>query len=203
MKTWQGDCLAVRLGLASARRKARGQRASLQGAVKRSGYTLLELMLVLAILVVISAIAYPSAEAMFSHLRLSQGSDAVRGAWASAGSRHRMKDVPTDLPSSPTKAITASLRTVRISGDRTAKDRAALEISPALPISSARPYPKACGSAPRTPRLERHQVFRVKAAFPKIASAQTRGPAGPSSSRTGRRARMWRSFSAPPERWGW
>jgi prepilin-type N-terminal cleavage/methylation domain-containing protein len=49
-----------------------------------AGYTLLELMLVLAILVVVSAIAYPSAEAMFGHLRMSQGADAVRGAWAEA-----------------------------------------------------------------------------------------------------------------------
>jgi len=41
-------------------------------------------MLVLAIIVIISAIAYPSAEAMFSHVRLSQGADAVRAAWAEA-----------------------------------------------------------------------------------------------------------------------
>jgi hypothetical protein len=41
-------------------------------------------MLVLAIIVIISAIAYPSAEAMFAHVRLSQGADAVRAAWAEA-----------------------------------------------------------------------------------------------------------------------
>jgi Tfp pilus assembly protein FimT len=41
-------------------------------------------MLVLAIIVIISAIAYPSAEAMFSHVRMSQGADAVRAAWAEA-----------------------------------------------------------------------------------------------------------------------
>src|SRR5438874_4807621 len=50
----------------------------------RSGYTLLELMLVLAIIVVMAAIAYPSATAMYGHLRLSQAADAVRAAWAEA-----------------------------------------------------------------------------------------------------------------------
>lgn len=59
-------------------------RARLRCAAPRTAYTLLELMLVLAILVIISAIAYPSAEAMFAHVRLSQGADAVRGAWAQA-----------------------------------------------------------------------------------------------------------------------
>jgi hypothetical protein len=41
-------------------------------------------MLVLAIIVVMAAIAYPSATAMYGHLRLSQASDAVRKAWADA-----------------------------------------------------------------------------------------------------------------------
>jgi hypothetical protein len=41
-------------------------------------------MLVLAILVVVAAIVYPSAESMYGHLRLSQGADAVRKAWAEA-----------------------------------------------------------------------------------------------------------------------
>jgi prepilin-type N-terminal cleavage/methylation domain-containing protein len=50
----------------------------------RPGYTLLELMLVLAIIVVMAAIAYPSATAMYGHLRLSQAADAVREAWAEA-----------------------------------------------------------------------------------------------------------------------
>jgi prepilin-type N-terminal cleavage/methylation domain-containing protein len=52
----------------------------------RTGYTLLELVLVLALLVVIAAMIYPSAEGMYGHLRLSQGADAVRGAWAAARS---------------------------------------------------------------------------------------------------------------------
>lgn len=55
--------------------------------VPRAGYTLLELMLVMAILVVMAAIAYPTAESMYGHLRLSQAADAVRGAWAQARAR--------------------------------------------------------------------------------------------------------------------
>jgi prepilin-type N-terminal cleavage/methylation domain-containing protein len=53
---------------------------------RRAAYTLLELMLVLAIIVVMAAIAYPSATAMYGHLRLSQAADTVREAWAQARS---------------------------------------------------------------------------------------------------------------------
>jgi hypothetical protein len=44
----------------------------------------LELVLVLALLVVVAAMVYPSAESMYGHLKLSQGADTVRGAWAAA-----------------------------------------------------------------------------------------------------------------------
>jgi type II secretory pathway pseudopilin PulG len=50
----------------------------------RSAYTLLELILVLALLVVIAALVLPSAESMYAQFRLTQGSDSVRAAWASA-----------------------------------------------------------------------------------------------------------------------
>jgi prepilin-type N-terminal cleavage/methylation domain-containing protein len=52
----------------------------------RTGYTLLELVLVLAILVILAAMVYPSAESMYGHLKLSQGADTVRAAWAAARS---------------------------------------------------------------------------------------------------------------------
>jgi prepilin-type N-terminal cleavage/methylation domain-containing protein len=50
----------------------------------RAGYTLLELVLVLAIMVILAAMIYPSAESMYGHLKLSQGADTVRDAWAAA-----------------------------------------------------------------------------------------------------------------------
>src|SRR6266404_3154280 len=50
----------------------------------RRGYTLLELVLVLALLVIVAALIIPSAEAMYGQFRLTQGADSVRAAWASA-----------------------------------------------------------------------------------------------------------------------
>lgn len=50
----------------------------------RAGYTLLELVLVLALLVVVGALVIPSAEVMYGQFRLTQGADSIRAAWASA-----------------------------------------------------------------------------------------------------------------------
>lgn len=52
--------------------------------VWRGGYTLLELVLVLALLVVVAALIIPSAESMHGQFRLTQGTDSIRAAWASA-----------------------------------------------------------------------------------------------------------------------
>jgi prepilin-type N-terminal cleavage/methylation domain-containing protein len=51
---------------------------------KRHGYTLFELVLVLAVLVLLSAIAYPSLKAMYGHYKMTGAVDTVRGAWAQA-----------------------------------------------------------------------------------------------------------------------
>ncbi len=51
---------------------------------ERRGYTILEVMLVLAILVMLAAIAYPSIEAMYADLRLQAGADHLRGKLAQA-----------------------------------------------------------------------------------------------------------------------
>jgi prepilin-type N-terminal cleavage/methylation domain-containing protein len=53
----------------------------------RPGYTLFELVLVLAILVVVMALAYPSVEAMYGGYRLRAGVDQVRAVWAEARAR--------------------------------------------------------------------------------------------------------------------
>jgi len=51
---------------------------------RRTAYTLLELMLVIAIIVVASAVSYPTVESMYSGVRLKAASDSVRTAWANA-----------------------------------------------------------------------------------------------------------------------
>jgi prepilin-type N-terminal cleavage/methylation domain-containing protein len=51
---------------------------------KRRGYTLFELVLVLAVLVLLSAIAYPSLKAMYGHYKMTGAVDTVRAAWAQA-----------------------------------------------------------------------------------------------------------------------
>ncbi|MCI0332372.1 MAG: prepilin-type N-terminal cleavage/methylation domain-containing protein [Planctomycetes bacterium] len=52
--------------------------------VLRRGLTLVELVLVLALLVVISAISVPLLEGSFSRAALHSGGDLLRGAWATA-----------------------------------------------------------------------------------------------------------------------
>jgi prepilin-type N-terminal cleavage/methylation domain-containing protein len=52
----------------------------------RSGFTLFELILVLALLVILGALAYPSLDEMYGDNRLTAAADMVRAAWASARS---------------------------------------------------------------------------------------------------------------------
>lgn len=51
---------------------------------RRSGFTLMELMLVLALMVVIAAISYPSLDSLYGTFRVTAAADAVRAAWAQA-----------------------------------------------------------------------------------------------------------------------
>jgi prepilin-type N-terminal cleavage/methylation domain-containing protein len=57
----------------------------------RPAYTLLELMLVLTILVILAAVAYPSIDGMFRHVRLRAAADSVRAALIQARS-HAMDE---------------------------------------------------------------------------------------------------------------
>jgi prepilin-type N-terminal cleavage/methylation domain-containing protein len=50
----------------------------------RPAYTLLEMLLVLALLVILGALAYPSVEGMYAGVRLKAGADTLRGALAGA-----------------------------------------------------------------------------------------------------------------------
>jgi type II secretory pathway pseudopilin PulG len=53
----------------------------------RKAFTLFELILVLALLVVMCAAVYPSLEAMYGDSKATAGGDMVRGAWAEAQAR--------------------------------------------------------------------------------------------------------------------
>lgn len=50
----------------------------------RPAYTLLELVIVLALLVVLTAMIYPSLEAMYGDYRVTSAADMIRASWASA-----------------------------------------------------------------------------------------------------------------------
>ena len=54
---------------------------------RRSGYTLLEIVLVLTLLVVLIGLAAPSMQNIYSDLRIEAAADAVRSAWADARTR--------------------------------------------------------------------------------------------------------------------
>jgi Tfp pilus assembly protein FimT len=54
---------------------------------RRGGYTLFEVVLVMGVLVLISAAAYPSLKNMYGFHKLNGAVDSVRGAWARARSR--------------------------------------------------------------------------------------------------------------------
>jgi prepilin-type N-terminal cleavage/methylation domain-containing protein len=53
----------------------------------RRAYTLFELLLVLVILVVMAAIAYPSLDGLYTSFRMTQAADQVRACWADARSQ--------------------------------------------------------------------------------------------------------------------
>jgi len=58
---------------------------------RRPAYTLLEVVLVLAVLVMVTALAYPSIDGMYGHHRLTAALDEVRGTWA-AGRSHAIEE---------------------------------------------------------------------------------------------------------------
>ncbi len=54
---------------------------------RRRSFTLFELVVVLALLVVVAAIAVPALDVMYSDLRVKAGVDALRASWAQARAR--------------------------------------------------------------------------------------------------------------------
>jgi prepilin-type N-terminal cleavage/methylation domain-containing protein len=68
---------------------------------RRNAYTLLELILVIAIIVLFAGVSIPTINGMYSHYRLLASSDAVRAGWVRArshavdeGQRYRFAVVP-------------------------------------------------------------------------------------------------------------
>lgn len=51
---------------------------------RRSGYTLIELVLVLALLVILAAITAPSLDTLYGTFRVTAAADSIRAAWAHA-----------------------------------------------------------------------------------------------------------------------
>jgi prepilin-type N-terminal cleavage/methylation domain-containing protein len=51
---------------------------------RRPGLTLLEVLLVMAILVLLAAVAYPTLSAMYGDVRVKAAADQVRGSWTEA-----------------------------------------------------------------------------------------------------------------------
>jgi len=60
----------------------------------RKGFTLLELLLVMAILVILAAVSLPTMQAMYGDTRVRGAADEVRGAWAEARTRSIDNGVP-------------------------------------------------------------------------------------------------------------
>jgi len=60
----------------------------------RHGFTILEVTLVLAVILIIAAIAVPSIEVMYGDVRLSAASDLVQARWAEARARAGDDGVP-------------------------------------------------------------------------------------------------------------
>jgi len=53
----------------------------------RRAFTLFEMMLVMAVIVLLAALAYPSIESSYGYFRVQAAADTVRGAWGDARTR--------------------------------------------------------------------------------------------------------------------
>jgi prepilin-type N-terminal cleavage/methylation domain-containing protein len=63
---------------------ARVREAQAASNQARTGYTLIELLLVLVVIILFSAIAYPSLDALYGSHQMRQAADMVRASWAEA-----------------------------------------------------------------------------------------------------------------------
>ena len=55
--------------------------------IRRPGFTLLEVMLVMAVILIMAAVAFPTLSAMWGDVRVKAAADQVRAAWTEARAR--------------------------------------------------------------------------------------------------------------------
>ena|SRR5437016_4858325 len=91
----------------------------------RRGFTILEVLLVAAIIVMLAAMAYPSIEAMYGDLRLTAAADQVRARWADARTKAIEEGRPYRFATQPDGQYKIAPDTADFwsgSGDATASD---------------------------------------------------------------------------------
>jgi prepilin-type N-terminal cleavage/methylation domain-containing protein len=60
-------------------------------AARRPGFTLIEMLLVIAVIIALGAVAYPTLSAMYGDVKIKAAADAVRASWTDARS-HAIED---------------------------------------------------------------------------------------------------------------
>lgn len=56
-------------------------------AARRTGFTLVEMLLVIAVIIALAAVAYPSLKGMYGDIKIKAAADSVRAAWTEARAR--------------------------------------------------------------------------------------------------------------------
>ena len=130
----------------------------------RSGFTLFELILVLAVLAVLTAAVYPSIEAMNAAYKLSGAGDMVRAVWADAQAHAINEGRPYRFALTP---YTGNFRVAPDSGGFWTGNNS----DPVVTDSPEPPFVRE-GILPRGARFEISQVRELE---PEMAAAETSG----------------------------
>ena len=91
----------------------------------RRGFTLLEITLVMAVMVLLAAMALPSIEAMYGDARIGAAADQIRGRWADARAKAIDEGRPYRFATQPDGQYKIAPDTTEFwgdSGDNTASD---------------------------------------------------------------------------------
>src|SRR5215831_16602595 len=71
----------------TARTGGPSARSDVSETAMRRGFTLFEIILVMAVLVILAGLSYPSLENMYGYYRVQAAADTLRGNWAEARTR--------------------------------------------------------------------------------------------------------------------